>query len=89
MYRKTKTFLCNACRTTRSIKLRERASPGSSPKAGPSCDDNVDTTGAGYNSGDEYDTPRAVSYTHLDVYKRQYLEAVKHFLFNDFKSNLH
>ncbi|XP_054280202.1 OTU domain-containing protein 5-A-like [Macrosteles quadrilineatus] len=42
-------------RTTRSSKLRERerASPGSSPKAGPSCDDN-----SGYNSGDEYDSRR-------------------------------
>lgn len=55
---KLKIFLYILYRTSRSIKLRERASPGSSPKAGPSCDDSVEVTGAGYNSGDEYDTRR-------------------------------
>lgn len=30
-------------------------SPGSSPKAGPSCDDKAEVvSGSGYNSGDEY-----------------------------------
>uniref|UniRef100_A0A1B6KUD6 ubiquitinyl hydrolase 1 n=1 Tax=Graphocephala atropunctata TaxID=36148 RepID=A0A1B6KUD6_9HEMI len=47
-------------RTTRSLKLRERerASPGSSPKAESSCDEKLEATGSGYNSGDEYDARR-------------------------------
>lgn len=60
-------------RTSRSIKLRERASPGSSPKAGPSCDESLDVSGAGYNSGDEYDARRVGNLTEAEWLERDRL----------------